>query len=92
MNQRPGVFYALTDDGIALPIVDVTHPAFACSDARQAELTEEFVKRDTPLSRLLFRLPKRVRRAIMRRIFAGSRLGAENCVVVSSLSFNPSTF
>jgi hypothetical protein len=28
-NKRPGVCYAVTDDGIELPVIDVTHPAFA---------------------------------------------------------------
>jgi len=28
-NKRAGVCYAVTDDGVELPIVDVTHPAFA---------------------------------------------------------------
>ena len=25
-RKKPGVYYAVTDDGIELPIVDVTHP------------------------------------------------------------------
>jgi hypothetical protein len=29
LQKRPGVCYAVTDDGIELPVVDVTHPAFA---------------------------------------------------------------
>jgi len=28
-NRRPGLHYALTDDGVELPIIDLTHPAFA---------------------------------------------------------------
>jgi len=27
-NKKPGVCYALTDDGLELPVIDVTHPAF----------------------------------------------------------------
>ena len=34
-HRIPGVSYALTDDGLELPVVDVTHPAFDC------ELSEE---------------------------------------------------
>lgn len=30
VNKKPGVFYAATDDGIELPVIDITHPAFAC--------------------------------------------------------------
>src|SRR2546429_542566 len=28
-EQEPGVHYALTSDGVELPVVDVSHPAFA---------------------------------------------------------------
>lgn len=28
-HRRPGVSYAVTDDGIELPVIDLTHPAFA---------------------------------------------------------------
>ncbi len=27
-NKKPGVCYAVTDDGIELPVIDITHPAF----------------------------------------------------------------
>jgi|WetSurMetagenome_2_1015567.scaffolds.fasta_scaffold00060_15 hypothetical protein len=27
-NKKPGVYYALTDDGVELPVIDVTHPSF----------------------------------------------------------------
>jgi hypothetical protein len=36
-NKIPGVRYAVTDDGLELPVIDVTHPAFAC-DPSPAEL------------------------------------------------------
>jgi hypothetical protein len=29
-NKKSGVCYAASDDGIELPVIDVTHPAFAC--------------------------------------------------------------
>ena len=29
-NKKPGVCYAVTEDGIELPVIDVTHPCFAC--------------------------------------------------------------
>lgn len=28
-NKRPGVCYACTDDGLEIPVIDLTHPAFA---------------------------------------------------------------
>jgi hypothetical protein len=37
-NKKPGVCYAFTDDGIELPVIDITHPAFAC-DVAPAELS-----------------------------------------------------
>jgi hypothetical protein len=36
-NKRPGVCYAVTDDGIELPVIDITHPAFA-TELTEAEL------------------------------------------------------
>lgn len=29
INKKPGVYYAITDDGIELPVIDVTHPTFS---------------------------------------------------------------
>ncbi len=46
-NKKPGVHYAVSDEGIELPVVDVTQPAFAI-DMSQAELDkmlEEHVRR-----------------------------------------------
>jgi hypothetical protein len=37
-NKTPGVCYAVTRDGIELPVVDITHPAFAC-DVSEEELS-----------------------------------------------------
>ena len=28
-HKQPGVCYAVTDDGLELPVIDITHPAFA---------------------------------------------------------------
>ncbi len=38
MNKKPGVCYAVTDDGIELPVIDITHPAFAF-EIGEAELS-----------------------------------------------------
>ena len=35
-NKVPGVSYALTTKGVELPIVDVTHPAFALTLVRMS--------------------------------------------------------
>ncbi len=45
-NKKAGVCYAVTDDGIELPIIDITHPAFAfhVSDAELNALIEGMVR------------------------------------------------
>ena len=44
-HKRFGVSYAVTDDGLELPVIDVTHPAFAIAptDAELAALTDAFL-------------------------------------------------
>jgi hypothetical protein len=44
-NKKPGVCYALTADGIELPVIDITHPAFAekASQPELAALAEDFL-------------------------------------------------
>jgi hypothetical protein len=37
-NKTPGVCYAVTRDGVELPVIDITHPAFAC-DVTEQELS-----------------------------------------------------
>jgi hypothetical protein len=41
-NNRAGLSYAVTDDGLELPVIDTTHPAFAC------EMTEAEISADKP--------------------------------------------
>lgn len=43
--MKPGIFYATANDGATLPIIDVTHPAFAVaiSDSELAEKIAQFV-------------------------------------------------
>jgi hypothetical protein len=45
-NKQPGVCYAVTDDGIELPVIDITHPAFAftISEAQLNALIEVMVR------------------------------------------------
>lgn len=45
-NKKPGVCYAASDDGIELPVIDVTHPAFACElgPAELSTLIDEAVR------------------------------------------------
>ena len=45
-QKQPGVAYALTDDGLELPVLDVTHPAFDCEldDAAYAAAVDAFLR------------------------------------------------
>jgi hypothetical protein len=45
-NKKAGVCYAVTDDGLELPIIDVTHPAFALqlSDLKLDELLRKHLE------------------------------------------------
>ena len=44
-NKRPGVSYAVSNDGLELPVLDVTHPDFACelSEQKQAAMLARFL-------------------------------------------------
>ena len=69
LHKKPGVYYALTTEGLELPIVDVTHPAFAVSptDAEQTALVAAFMAREMPFARL----PALFRRALLRFFLRG---------------------
>ncbi len=71
--KRPGVCYAVTNDGLELPVLDVTHPAFACelSAERQAIMVSHFLAEQ----RRFARLPSWLRRASLRFFMRGSRIG-----------------
>ena len=73
-TKRPGVCYALTGEGIRLPIIDITHPAFALSlsDAELRELTERFILGESRLGRL----PVQLRNLLLQVYLRGSVLGA----------------
>ncbi len=45
-NKKAGVCYAVTDDGLELPVIDVTHPAFAIrlTDRELDELLQKHLK------------------------------------------------
>ena len=45
-SKRPGVCYAVTDDGLELPVIDVTHDAFAIgpSPAELAEISAQSLR------------------------------------------------
>ena len=85
MVHQPGIVYATTADGLDLPIIDITHPAFAIPDdpASRAALIEEYNEKtaaDTRgpvfLRRLFMKLGAR-RSQLLRALLepAGSFLG-----------------
>ena len=71
-SRTPGVHYAVTNDGLELPIVDITHPAFAQSvtDADQRALVERFLSEKQPFHRL----PAPMRNVLLRFFLRGSVL------------------
>src|SRR5262245_30816457 len=71
-NKKPGVCYQLSGEGIELPVIDVTHPAFALepSDAELAELRLRYLR----TARLRARLPGFVHRGILRLLRSRSAL------------------
>jgi hypothetical protein len=72
-HKRPGVCYAVSDEGLELPVLDVTHPAFACevSEEQEARLVARFLKQQ----RRFAQLPGWLRVAMVRFFLRGSRLG-----------------
>ena len=72
-NKKPGVSYAVTDDGLELPVIDITHPAFAVSptDAELAALTDEFLQQFERQRNL----PPEVQERIRNEVLATSIIG-----------------
>lgn len=70
LNKQEGVCYAVSDDGLELPVVDVTHPAFRLrlSEERQRALVERFLEQQ----RRFARLPKLLRGLLLRLFMRGS--------------------
>lgn len=82
-NKKPGVCYALTPDGLELPVIDVTHPAFAEPALSDAELREGFTRF---LKRSPFRrLPRFLRSMLFQRMMRRSLVG--RCLLEARNSF-----
>jgi hypothetical protein len=82
MHKKDGVCYAVTDDGVELPVIDVTHPAFSVeiSDDELDRLTQEQVRtlqRQTKLSAFVQSIFMRLmaRRSIIMRGLMGAAGG-----------------
>lgn len=72
-RKRPGVSYAVTDDGLELPVLDITHPAFACE--LSPEKHQRMLARFLDEQRRFARLPRFLQRALSRFFLRGSRIG-----------------
>jgi hypothetical protein len=72
-DKKPGVCYAVTSDGLELPVVDVTHPAFGLvlTEDKQQLLTRRFLDEQ----RRFARLPGWLRSVLIRFFLRGSRIG-----------------
>ena len=73
-RKVPGVCYALTSQGVELPVIDVTHPAFALelSAIEQQELVKKFLAQKVPLANW----PAPLRKLFFRLALRGSLLAA----------------
>ena len=56
-KKKPGVCYAPTDDGVELPVIDITHPAFALglSEDDLAKRTEAYIREQERWERFMER-------------------------------------
>jgi len=65
-NKRTGVSYAVTEDGVELPIIDVTHPAFAVEKSA-AELSELLARTATRRKKVPDPIQRLYRRFFLQR-------------------------
>jgi hypothetical protein len=73
-NKQPGLSYAFTDQGLELPVIDVTHPAFRLTlgEAELSAMTEHFLAEQQRFAKL----PGFLRSPLLRLALRGSILGA----------------
>ena len=71
--RKPGVCYATNENGVELPVVDITHPEFALSigPSEQQALVQSFIRQQRPF-RLL---PAWLQKKFMERALRDSVLG-----------------
>lgn len=71
-RKKAGLCYAVTNDGLELPVVDISHPAFALSlgGEGQRKLTHRFIEEQKRFAKL----PRWVGQPLMRFMLRGSRL------------------
>jgi len=64
-NKKPGVCYAVSDEGIELPVIDITHPAFALTVTPEglSAAIDEFVHN----LQLLLKMPAAMQEALAKQ-------------------------
>jgi hypothetical protein len=72
LNKRADIHYAVTRDGVELPVIDITHPAFAItmSDEEQRAMVNAFLHEPMPFAEV----PKPLREPLLRFFLRGSVL------------------
>lgn len=87
-NKKPGVSYAVTDDGLELPVIDVTHPAFAVSmtDGELAALTAAFIEEVERQQKMPLIVQRFFMRAFLRKSAVGRGLLAARGTFLSGMS------
>ncbi|HET9929501.1 MAG TPA: hypothetical protein VFQ35_02390 [Polyangiaceae bacterium] len=69
-NKKPGISYAFTNDGLELPLIDVTHPAFALP--RGTELQRKAVQKFVRDQKQFQKLPTLAQKLLLRLFLRGS--------------------
>ncbi len=64
-NKKPGLCYAVSDDGIELPVIDITHPAFALNIT--PESLSAAIDRFVQSIKLLSSMPASMQEALARQ-------------------------
>jgi hypothetical protein len=72
-NKKPGLVYAVSADGLELPVIDITHPAFAIDVTREQldAMADQFVREEKRRERV----PLFLRRLLLRFLFRRALIG-----------------
>ena len=87
-NKRSGLCYAVAADGIELPVIDLTHPAFALpfDEAAIPRMLEDFIRDQRRRTRIPWRLQRLLMRPFLRRSYIGRGLMAGAGGVLDSMT------
>src|ERR1041384_4020279 len=87
-NKKAGVCYAVTDDDIELPVIDVTHPAFAIqlSQSELDQLLEKHFQEQKDRARMPAFLQRFFLRSMLRRSFLMRGIAASAGTFLSGIN------